>query len=145
QVRPLIDPATASLAATAIDKYGIPLHGGQISENRTANYLDNMLNSGRYGDQKTAFNRAVAQTFGQTADKITPDVMLNASKELGANFDTVAANTTAALDQPLIAGFQKINDAIKFLQTNEQTAISRHINHVVDIAAKNNGEISGQT
>lgn len=141
--RPLIDPESARLAAIAIDKYGIPLHGGQISENRTVNYLDNMLNYGKYGEQRSAFNRAVSNTFGQNAEKLTPDVMLKASKELGANFDTVAANTTSKLDQPLIAGLDKINEDSKFLQPSERGVIGSHINHIIDIAQRNNGEISG--
>lgn len=145
QVRPLIDPVAADLAAKAIDKYGIPLHGGQISENRTVNYLDNMLNNNRYGEQRSAFNRAITKTFGQDADKLTPDVMQAAQKDLGEKFDTVAANTNAKLDAPLISAFNKINDETAFLQPSERSVLSRHINHVIDIAGKNNGEISGET
>src|ERR1019366_7760350 len=89
----LIDPATAQLANLAREKFDIPIRGGQISESPSVNYMDSVLKGkpfSGYGenvaDQHGSFNKAVAQTIGEDADKITPDVMANAKSRLGQNY-----------------------------------------------------------
>lgn len=137
---PLIDPATASLASIARDKFGIPLRGGQISESRGVNYLDSVLKdkpfsgySANVGEQHAAFNRAVAKTIGEDADKVTPEVMANAKERLGQNYDTIAANTTIKADEVLGQDLSKIAlDANSALAPGERSIIHGQINNILD-------------
>ena len=52
--------------------------------------------------QQASFNRAVSNTFGESAEKITPDVMQSAKTRLGGEFDRIASKSTIPLDDGLI-------------------------------------------
>jgi hypothetical protein len=84
-----IDPARAAIGAKARGM-GIPLDVGDLSDSRFIRMLSStvkdlpMNGSGpAQAAKQTGINRAVAQTFGETADRITPDVMARARDRLG--------------------------------------------------------------
>ncbi len=71
----------AALARTAQDTYGIPIRAGQMTDSPSVRFLDSTLSRTPgmgYGaanrTQQTAINKAVAATFGETAERITPGV-----------------------------------------------------------------------
>ena len=104
-----VEPATAALAETARNKFGIPLGVGQISESPAVKMADSVVNklpmSGAgpaRAAQQASFNRAVSNTFGESAEKITPDVMQSAKTRLGGEFDRIASKSTIPLDDGLI-------------------------------------------
>lgn len=150
--KPLIEPATASLASLARDTYGIPIRGGQISESPSINYLDAVLKTkpfSGYGknvsEQHGAFNREVAKAIGEDADKVTPEVMANAKTRLGQNYEDIAANTTLKLDDSLGKDFMRIaEDASSVLAPNERSIIHSQLGNILD-KAKGAGEIDGKT
>ena len=149
--RQLIEPATASLANLARETYGIPIRGGQISQSPAINYLDSVLKS-KYGSgyaaseaaQHTGFNRAVAATIGETADKVTPEVMANAKSRLGQAYEDVAAATTLKLDEPLNQRFKDIlTESGSVLRKEEHAIINKQVQGILD-KVSGDGEISGQ-
>lgn len=151
-VKPLIDPATASLASLARDKFGIPIRGGQISESPSMNYLDSLVKGKPFSGmaeneatQHAAFNRAVAKTIGEDAEKVTPDVMANAKTRLGQNYEDIARQTTLKVDQPLTDILNKIvTDASTVLQPSEHSIITKQIQGILD-KVKGEGTIDGAT
>ncbi len=91
---PHIPAPVLDLASKARDTYGIPLRTSQIigTVDRGAAIRDSeMLSQPATGfpsnnaAQKTAFTRAVANTFGADTDTLTPPVMDKARKDLGAS------------------------------------------------------------
>jgi len=104
-----VSPEVAALARTARDTYGIPIRAGQITDSPAVRFTDSTLSktpgmgyAAANRTQQTAVNRAVAQTFGENADRITPAVMQAARTRLGQSFDRVAAGSQLKADQPLV-------------------------------------------
>ncbi|HEX5508913.1 MAG TPA: cell wall hydrolase [Pseudolabrys sp.] len=148
---PLIDPATAKLAQTARDVFGIPIRGGQISESPFVNFLDSVLKekpfsgyAGNVAQQKAAFNRNVAGAIGEDADKVTPEVMDAAKKRLGVQYEDIAAKSTINADAPLYQTLTSIaNDAGSVLAPNETSVVHNQIGNILDRIK--DGTIDGKT
>src|SRR6202023_3543800 len=88
-----VDPHTALLAQTARNNFGIPVGAGEISSNPTVRFANSVINKlpGSGGSAareagQTAFNRSVAETFGENAERITPQVMARARDRIGNVF-----------------------------------------------------------
>jgi hypothetical protein len=149
---PLIDANTATLADLARNTYDIPLRGGQISANRSVNYLDSVLQDKPFSgmaqsssDQSAAFNRAVSNTIGENTDKITPDVMDAAKKRLGARYEDIASKSTIQADDKLGSDLNGIaSDANTVLAPSERTIIHGQISNILD-KIQGTGEIDGKT
>lgn len=109
-----VSPEAAALARRAQD-LGIPIRAGQITDSSAVRFLDSTLGKTPgmgYGAanraQQIAVNRAVAQTIGEDADRLTPAVMQQARTRLGRSFDRVAQGTFVQLDDPLIHDFNHV-------------------------------------
>lgn len=147
---PPADTATNRLVQRAAD-LGIPLRPAQISTSPFVNKLDQMVGKipgsgmGALVDaQHEGFNRAVANTFGENASAITPDVMAAAKKRIGADFDAVEKGTTVQFDHPLISDLKGIvNDASGVLEPGQIAPLNNRINAIIDQAK--NGEFDGET
>jgi hypothetical protein len=147
-----INKEVADLAAKARDKFGINIRPGQISSAPALHFLDSVVNrlplsggtAAREG-QQVAFNRAVAQTFGEHAEKITPDVMMAAKTRLGKEFDSVAQRVSnVALDQPLVNDLVRVGrDAQDVLQPQELAPLRRQLINIANRFGKNGG-ITGE-
>ncbi len=146
-----VDPEIAALARTARDTYGIPITAPQLSENslvRIANDQSAKLPFSGAGavteTQQTAFNRAVANTFGETADRVTPDVMDRAVTRIGDVFNNIANRTNIQADPQLLGDLARIGTSARnVLPTAEQIPINRQIMNVLDAAVTGQGQISG--
>lgn len=108
-------PLAADLAKTAIQKYGIPLGIGDVSQNRIVNALGSFLGqtglgAGATEAKQTAFNKANMATFGEHtgADKLTPDVIAANKKRIGADFDTVWNNNDLHVTPQLLGDFDAL-------------------------------------
>lgn len=100
-----IGQETAKLANAAANKFGIPLSAGQLSESPAAHFLEGVLKKLPFSGytkhteaQKVAFNRAVGKEFGEDVEKITVDVLANARKRIGAEYDAVEKAITLRPD-----------------------------------------------
>jgi hypothetical protein len=134
----------------AINKYGIPLRAGQTSKSRFVNYLDsqigNLPGSGQEASnaaQRTAFNSAVAKTFGEDASKITPAVMQRAKDRIGGVMSDIATRTTIQADPTLLNDLAAI-EATAQKMPSIYNDIRPHITDILETAAENNGVIPGK-
>lgn len=145
------DKAVNALAAKA-EAMGIPIRFPQTSDSPFIAKLSQMAGklpgSGMdtlHGEQQTAFNRAIAKTFGEDADRITPDVMASAKKRLGNEFDTVAKNSTIKFDQPLGQDLHSIlHEAGTTLTDSEANILHKQVGNILD-KVTGSGEIEGKT
>jgi hypothetical protein len=105
-----VDPEVARLASIARGKYEIPIRADQISANPLVRHGGSLLQNlpftglGEHAaEQQTAFNRAIANEFGTSADKITRPVIDAAKDRIGDVFDDVARRTgSIAIDRPFM-------------------------------------------
>jgi len=119
----------AQLAQLARDKYGINVGPGQLSTNPTIKFLDSVVNrlpmsggTAAKEAQQTAFNSAVANSFGETAKEVTPEVIDAAKGRIGKVFDSVAERTAA-----IKADGQFQDDILNTFKEAEQTLQSSEI------------------
>ena len=133
-----VSPETAQLAQVA-QQYGIPIRPGQLTESPGVRFADSALSrtpgmgyGGEAAAQGTAFNRAVANTMGETADRITPAVMTTARARIGAALDNVAANTTIRQDAPFVSDLTGLaQDAHGVLADSELRPLQTQIQNVL--------------
>ena len=133
-----VSPETAQLAQVA-QQYGIPIRPGQLTDSPGVRFADSALSrtpgmgyGGEAAAQGTAFNRAVANTMGETADRITPAVMTTARTRIGAALDNVAANTTIRQDAPFVSDLTGLaQDAHGVLADSELRPLQTQIQNVL--------------
>jgi hypothetical protein len=149
-----ITPTDAQLGRTAIDKYGIPINTGDMTDNsilRTGlDQAGKLPFSGARGAadaKQAAWQGAIAREMGDpNATAFTPDVLTASKQRIGQAFDNVAANTsippaeTATLGNTLDA---IIPDASKVLTEGELVPLQKQIDGIKKLAADNGGTISG--
>lgn len=122
-VRESVAPEAATVVKPIAQKaleYGIPLTRSQIGDSRfnqgLASVAEKMPLSGgaAFRDtQQTAFNKAVASTFGEDADKITPEVINNAYKNIGAKFDNVHSGLQVKVNDGIMNQLGSIEEDAK--------------------------------
>lgn len=148
-----VNPLRANLAETAIDKYGIPVRGGQISESPFIQWLDSVLGktplsgySARNEKSAAAFTRAVSKTFGEDADSLTPDVMSAAKSRIGKVFNDVAANTTIpdAADNVLKPIGEVIHEAYQVMPENEVSPLLKQLESIGSAIDPQTRALSGE-
>lgn len=142
----------APLANAAVNTYGIPLASGQVTTNPFTRFLYSQ--GGRLPlsgaqpfaeGQQGAFNRAVSGTFGENADRITPEVLQGARDRIGGVFNGVAARTSIPMSNDFLDGLQDIvNRARGSVSADSVPAIERQTLNVIDTAANNGGNIGGR-
>ena len=147
-----MDPETRALAQTAVNDYGITVPMAKASNNPFVRYLDSTVRrmpfSG-YGamDQanQSAFNQGAASAFGETASKITPEVLNNAYDRIGNVFNAIGSRTAIKADPQLINDLADVETRSlgAGLDTGPLNAIRGQINKIQDVAAANNGTIPG--
>jgi len=145
-------PEVAKLAQLARDKFGIPIGPGQISDNGMVRMADSVVNkmplsggTASSAAQQSAFNKAVAHTFGENADHITTDVMARAKGRIGSDFETVAQKTPRIDYDPQIEGdlIRITDDANKVLTAPEIGPLKAQIDDIVGKFGQGQNGISG--
>lgn len=132
-----VSPEVAVLYAKA-QALGIPVNAAQLSDSKFMKTLASTVEhvplsgAGNLRDtQQKAFNRAVAKTFGEDADKITRDVYDAARTRIGGEFERLSARNNLNVDPALIAGMTKIsNRANKFATNDTAKAVDNIINEL---------------
>jgi hypothetical protein len=129
---------TADLARLAQTRYKIPIRVDQISENPMVRFGGSAAQRAPFtglgahvAQQQGAFNRAVANTFGETADKVTPDVMARARDRIGNVFDTTLPRLEAHLNPNFTQRLQGIADATDYLPQEDGRIVMRHVNDIL--------------
>lgn len=133
------DPLLAKLAQIARDKYGIQVTAPQISENSTIKAMSDQSSklpfsgaASKVADQQIGINRAVAGTMGETADRVTSEVMNQAAKRIGNQFDTIAQRTRIQSDPQLFHDIDHIEADARTtpLGANGEQSINNLLNMV---------------
>jgi hypothetical protein len=145
-----VDGASQALLQRA-RALGITIRPAQSSTSPFINKMDQMIGkipgSGMGKDiekQHAEFNNALAQTMGEDAHAITPDVMLSAKKRLGNEFDTVEKNTTVKFDQPLASKLSTIlGEASSVLEPGQVEPLANRITNISKLAK--GGQFDGKT
>lgn len=143
------DASTNALLAKA-DKFGIPIYFSQQTSSpfvakasQMAGKLPGSGMSGLVDAQQGSFNRAVARTFGEDAERITPDVMAKAKTRLGSEFDAVAAGTTVKADSQFLHDVHGVlKDADSTLVDSEMKVLHKQVGNILD-KITGAGEIEG--
>lgn len=147
---PAADRATNYLLSRA-EALGIPIRPSQVSTSPFVNKMDQMIpkipgsGMGRAIDeQRVGFNRAVAQTFGENATRITPDVMAAAKRRIGSEFDAIERGTTVRFDRPLAGRLSTIlNDASTVLEDQQMAPLQKRITEIANLVK--NAQFDGKT
>jgi hypothetical protein len=149
----VISADDAQLAQLATQKYGIPLTAPQVTANPGLKIAGSTLNrlpfSGAEGfqaGQQASFNRAVAGTIGESADKITPQVMNAARQRIGSYYDSVAQNTNVAIDPQFAQDIHTVlNNASQVLPKAEVEPLLKQAQNIIEKIDPSTKTISGQT
>lgn len=144
------DAATNALIQRA-EQLGIPLRPAQVSTSPFINKLDQMVakipGSGMgalVDEQHVGVNRAVARTFGEDAERITPDVMASARRRIGGEFDTVERNTTVQFDRALGQRLGTVlNHANSVLEPGQVAPLANRVTEISNLAR--GGTFDGET
>lgn len=161
--QPQVSPAIADIVNNAINDYGINLRPSQImaADQRAQGVKqpaiavqdsEMMKKSGtgfaaNQSGQLQKFTRALANTFGEDADHITPDVAANAFSRIGGVFDDVGSRLGVTADA--IPG---LNDRLNEIRGNaarlglsdsQLKALDLHIQDIGNAADANDGAIPG--
>lgn len=148
---PTVSLAKQDAIATA-QQYGIPLHLNQVTDNR---FLQTLGSASKYlpfsgttaadAAQRTAFNRALASTIGQTADDLTPGVMAAARAQNGAGYDALFGRNTVQLQPGTWTRLGALrNEADQQLIPEQANVVKKQIQRFVDAAQANGGVIPGR-
>lgn len=119
-----ITPEAAKLAQRA-DDMGIKLNVAQLSGDPRLRVIDSTTRkiplSGAKKElaaQQAAYNRAVAKTFGEDVDSITPDVYARAKARIGGEFERLSAKNSIPVK------YVENGDVSTFLKDVERYATS---------------------
>lgn len=147
-----VEPGRAALAEKARGM-GIPLDAADISDSRFVRMLGSTLkdlpmNGSRpaAGQKQAGINRAVAQTFGESADRITPQVMASARDRLSNVFETFGSKVPQiAADRTFVQDLQGVlHDAQRSLTKGGMEPLQRIMADVLTAVDPNTGAISGE-
>jgi hypothetical protein len=118
-----------ALADAAINKYKIPLGMADISGSNTTKAVRSVLNDAPFtggigARQRDAvqggFNRAIGETFGESAEKLTPEVLDVAKKRMGKEFDRIWSRNTLQFDADLFKKMQELRTSAGKLPQGDQ-------------------------
>jgi hypothetical protein len=142
---------TRQAAVDLLRNAGVPLDLAQATGSKVALTLKNagadspLLGASKFpGVQQQAFNNAVLKTIGSGGTKATPQILAAADNRIGAVFDNIAARNPVTVDQLLLndmAGFHA--GAGLELSAADAAPIRAQLDNIIDIAARNNGQLSG--
>jgi len=150
-IAPRLAPETADLARKAVETYNIPLSRSQVGDSRFNKVLSATVEgiplSGAGAFQKsqqTAFNKALAKVLGGDADKLSPEFMASAAKNIGQKFDDVLAGQTIKIDDAALTTLANIeDDASRALTGDHFNIVKSNINKLISDVAPD-GTISGE-
>jgi hypothetical protein len=138
----------AQQLAQQAEQFGIPLKATQVADSKIGKYVDSATGlvpfsgAGKFDvAQRTAFNRAVADTIGQKADAITPQVFAKAKADTGAIYDDLLSRNNLQITPDLEQRFAAIQDEARAYSPAVRAQIDENIQRIRDNAQ--NGMVPG--
>lgn len=150
-ILPHVDDQVRELADKAVNTYGIPLKRSQIGDSRAAKVFASTaekvpLSGAASFDKKVykSFNRAVLKTIGEEGDKVTPEIINSAYKNIGKRFDDVLKGQTIKVSDDVFNRLANIESDARSSITGDnarivQTQISKLLADVAE-----DGTIAGE-
>lgn len=136
-------------AARQLEAQGIPLTAGQATGRQNLHIAENEIGGDRYYDiierQKAAYTARVLESAGAPPGSgATPEVMAETRRNLGAQFDQMAAGTQVPMDQTLQDSL--LNVATNYAESapNVVPAVESVMNRMGTLAAQNGGVLAGR-
>ncbi|HEY8343318.1 MAG TPA: hypothetical protein VIK75_10070 [Calditerricola sp.] len=135
-------------AAETLRREGVPLTAGQITGSRGLRFAESELGGNRAADlmgkQEDAFTAAVLRRAGIDSNRATPEVIDEAFRSIGRQFDDLAANSQIVPDQEMAVGLRDVLDS--YTQTVPESLRAPIVENVardiVDAASR--GPVSGE-
>ena len=127
---PNVDPVRSELAKV-LEGFDIPLTAGQRTGSETLRRIEGSTARGAQfmEDQAEAFTSAALKSIGVTAKRATPDVLDDASKQIGGVFNSVTKGVNVAPDAPLLTRMSNALQEYRQLAPSAEVApIFRNIN-----------------
>lgn len=131
----------AQVLAQKAGEFGIPLKATQVWDSKLGKYVDSATGlvpfsgAGKFDvGQRTAFNRAVANTIGQDADAITPQVFSKAKADTGAIYDDLLSRNNLTITPELEQRFAAIQDEARAYSPAVRSQIDENIQRIRDNA-----------
>jgi hypothetical protein len=144
-VRNQLTPELQRLAGVA-QQQGIPLNAAQQTGSRPLQIIDSVMENlpftagpqaAQRQAQQTAYNSAVARTFGQNANEVTPQVLGQARQDLGQQFTDLSARNAVNVDNRFLTRLANAqNDAQRHATQDVAGVVD---NYIDDILAHVNG------
>lgn len=133
-----VTPEAVALAAKA-EQAGIKVNAAQLGDSKflktLSSALENMPFTGAAklaSEQRGQFTRAVSKTFGEDADKITPEVYAAARTRLGGQFDDLSMRNTLNLDRTVMDRLDHtLNEARQFGDDGTIRAVENLYNRII--------------
>ena len=146
-----VAPDVAQLADLAQTRYRIPLRADQLSSSGAVKMAGDVVNrlpmtggSEFTATQLSAYNRAIANTIGESADALTPDVMSRARTRIGAAFDHVENNMSVPADTTLLNELGRIESTAQQSMSSDQAdIISRQVTNILEGFTNGNSRLDG--
>ena len=140
-------------AVETLRKAGVPVDVAQATGSafltRMKNVLqDNPVTAGKeqafIGEQRTAYNKAIAKTMGEDATAITPDVISNAKNRLGDVYDNLFNKHGSKITGQVYKDLAALrDDAIATLPTNESAVVKGLVDDILNKASINRSSLTG--
>jgi len=103
------------------------------------------MGTGARTAQLKQFNSAIAKTFGENADTITPEVMNSARSRLSKEFNDIFARNTVPVDQQLSSDLGDLTlRATQNLTTPQADQIAKVVAQVLDSGTRAGGALPGR-
>lgn len=151
--RKAISPFTTSperiTAAQTLRAEGVPVSAGQLSGNRNLRLSESELGGSKAASlmdrQKDAFTSAVLKRAGVNASRATPEVIDDAFRAIGHQFDDLAASNRLVPDAQMVQDLRAaFNNYGSMVPESMRSPIVQNItNDIVDAAKR--GPISGES
>lgn len=132
-MRASVPEVRKEVARMAAEK-GITLTPAQLSDSRFMKFAQSSLRSvpftgaqGRFAEQVTDFNKALARTIGETADNVSPEVYAAAKIRQGELFDALTERNALKVDDQLIKSLGNIAENSKI-----SPAIAQEVEGAID-------------
>jgi len=135
-----ISPDRAAMVA-ALKNEGIDLTAGQTTGSERLKAMESELGGNtaatfmdKQGDQ---FTNAALDRIGVTAPRATPEVLDRAYRNIGSEFDRLAASSSVPVDQAFVGDLNNtVASYQNLLESNAAPAVQNYIDEIFDHAAK---------
>lgn len=154
-VTPLPATAERTTLANTLRGEGVDLTAGQATGSRPLQWAESTFgdmpgSGGRAArtmtNQGEQFTGAALRRVGENAERATPDVIDNAFRRIGGQFDAVAARNHVTADAPLGRALVNVEDEYNNLvgPTQRAPVVANTVQDIRDIVAGNGGHITGE-